>query len=273
MANTFSIYVITNALNGLKYVGRTVGDVSTRFKNHLNCAKRGINCRLYKAIRDFGSDSFTVRVIDSASNFYDLVKKEAYWIKNLNTFRFGYNSSPNADGGIAPGHRLSRETKLKMSISHRGKVFSEEHRKHISESAKKRGVSEEFRIRARTLRVGKTPWHAGTKGVKLHSEETKRKMSENRKGRPGPTKGIKWSPDVVEKRASKLRGRPSRLIGIKLSKEHRRRISEGLRKYLSQRGPIKLSEGHKSRISEGRRRQIVRSLKSGEFIEQGTSFK
>lgn len=81
------------------------------------------------------------------------------------------------------GVKFSEETRKKMSLSHKGKKlnFSEEHRKHLSEAMKKRPVSEMEKARLRTLYLGRK-----------HTEETKRKMSEIKKGKPSNTFGKHW---------------------------------------------------------------------------------
>ena len=76
------------------------------------------------------------------------------------------------------GKKYSEETRKKMSEALKGKLKSVEHKRKISESLK-----------------GNT----NMKG-KHHSDETRKKMSESRKGRP-PTKGCKgmhWYNNGVE---------------------------------------------------------------------------
>lgn len=64
------------------------------------------------------------------------------------------------------GVPMSEEIKVKL----RGRTFSEEHRKHLSDAQKNRPRSEEELQRCRTAFLGKH-----------HTEETKQKMSEKRK--------------------------------------------------------------------------------------------
>lgn len=94
----------------------------------------------------------------------------------------GYNLCNIDDGGF--GGNLSNETKLK-----------------ISESAK--------------LRVGESNGFYG----KNHSEETRKKMSENRKGENHPMYGQKQSQETIEKRREKIKG-------LKRTEESKKKMSE-----------------------------------------------
>jgi hypothetical protein len=74
------------------------------------------------------------------------------------------------DGGEGmSGHIPDEKTRIKMSNSHKGRIFSEEHKKKIAESNKTRHISIETRIKM-------SLW--------IRSEETKLKMSKAKKGKP-----------------------------------------------------------------------------------------
>lgn len=72
-----------------------------------------------------------------------------------------------------------KETKQKLSESHKGKQFSNERRKHISESLKGKVLSEEHRKHIGEAMKGKASWNKG----KQLSAEHKRKLSEAKKGK------------------------------------------------------------------------------------------
>ena len=107
------------------------------------------------------------------------------------------------------GHRISEETKRKISETLKGRKlppWTDEHRRNTSKSHK-----------------GK---ESGFKG-KHHTEEAKRKLSEAKRGRPrldlrgsgNPMWGKKLSLKTKQKISKALKGR-------KFTKEHRRKISE-----------------------------------------------
>lgn len=65
------------------------------------------------------------------------------------------------------GHKLSDEHKAKVSAFHKGRVKSDEERKHISEALKGSHLSEETKEKLRAINTGK-----------VMSEESRRKMTE-----------------------------------------------------------------------------------------------
>lgn len=83
------------------------------------------------------------------------------------------------------------------------------------------------------------------KGRKL-SEETKRKMSESRKGRPGVNKGKKFSEETRRKMSEARKGKPTWVKGKKFSAEHKANISSGLTgKTIPEEVRQKMSDSHK----------------------------
>ena len=85
------------------------------------------------------------------------------------------NMTEGADGGR--GTIQSEETKLKRSISLRGKKRREQSKQKYSIVAKKRSYSEETRKKMSDAKKGKPSFFKGRK----HSEETKLKISEIKK--------------------------------------------------------------------------------------------
>ena len=83
------IYLVTNKINGKRYVGQTVRTLNERWKDH--CRVKDDNY-FHRAIHKYGKENFTIEVIDSATTLDELDEKEIYWIHKLNTiFPKGYN--------------------------------------------------------------------------------------------------------------------------------------------------------------------------------------
>jgi hypothetical protein len=57
------IYLITNKVNGKKYIGQTVHSASRRWGGHKLSANKGSRLPIHSAIRKYGPENFTVEVI------------------------------------------------------------------------------------------------------------------------------------------------------------------------------------------------------------------
>ncbi len=127
------------------------------------------------------------------------------------------------------GKKHSQEAKIKMSLYHKGKILSEEHKKKIGEASrrwhKQVGFSKETIVKMVNSR----------RGFK-HSQETKKRISEANKGNKAWNKGLTKENDsrvkiYSEKAAESLREsyakgmiKPS-MLGKSHSKETRLKIS------------------------------------------------
>lgn len=101
------IYLITNKVNGKKYVGQHCGDKDARWKQHLSQALKIENpLPLYRAMRKYGPSNFSYRVLESipleqGQNYLD--EREKYWInhhKSLVTDN-GYNLTEGGQGVVS----------------------------------------------------------------------------------------------------------------------------------------------------------------------------
>lgn len=85
------------------------------------------------------------------------------------------------------------------------------HNKPHSKEAKKK-MSES---RKRFYSNGNFPWNKKRKGYKIHSEDYKKQLSENRKGNKNPNFNKKHSEETKRKMSEKLKGRISWNKGLK----------------------------------------------------------
>lgn len=94
-------------------------------------------------------------------------------------------------------------------------------RKHNSEAQKGKLVSEETKRKISEAQKGKPG--------KPHSEETKRKMSETRKGKPSGRKGKHHSEESKRKMSEAHKGKPNGHKGKHHSEETKRKISAAMK--------------------------------------------
>lgn len=219
--NPFSIYLITNKINGKQYVGQTIMPIMRRWYAHVCRAmnEKNTDSPLGCAIRKYGKENFEIVGIDKANNIDDLNNLEIKYISELNTLSpNGYNIRHGGSNS-----RMAESSKELLRKSRLGKRASDESRRKMSESQKKRGY---------------IPWNKG----KHLPEEMRRKISESEKGRivSGETrkklsqifKGKQMCPmtDEIRKKISetqKKRGiKPPSPVGRKHTPEQKRKFSE-----------------------------------------------
>lgn len=123
------IYLLTNAKNGKRYVGKTCRSLDVRWKGHLGSARRGDTDMLVcRAIKKHGPESFKREVIDECDETL-LGAREMHWIYELKTHvsQGGYNLTYGGGGGGTLGHKRSEASKEKsrQSALKRAKPSSE----------------------------------------------------------------------------------------------------------------------------------------------------
>lgn len=93
------IYLITNKINGCRYVGATTQSLEKRWRQHVNESHldRTQNRKLYRDLRIHGEEKFAVEEIEQV-NDDERFERETYWIEKLNTFRDGYNGTSGGAG-------------------------------------------------------------------------------------------------------------------------------------------------------------------------------
>ena len=83
------VYMYQNNLNGMIYVGKTTGPLEERMEGHLHNKRHSL---IDEAIREYGIENFTVRVIAHCDTREELDDYERYWISELDcVYPKGYN--------------------------------------------------------------------------------------------------------------------------------------------------------------------------------------
>jgi len=140
------IYLITNILNGMKYIGKTVSPTPTqRWRGHKSDARlhRYENCYLSNAINKYGEDNFTIERLCLVP-VSSLANMEAYFAEQFGTYVWdtpgGYNMIECGGGGHI-GVPRTDSTKAKLSVSVK-KSFTPEMRDAQSKRSKERMTPE-----------------------------------------------------------------------------------------------------------------------------------
>lgn len=85
------IYLITNNIDGKRYIGKTQKTMEDRWYQHCKNAEYGINTYLYNAIRKHGKDNFTVEFLCNGLNDEEILMIETHAPE--------YNMTRGGDGG------------------------------------------------------------------------------------------------------------------------------------------------------------------------------
>lgn len=114
------VYKITNLINFKIYIGLTTISYLKRFKKHLKNSDI-LDYALYRAIRKYGKENFKIEVIEECYCIEELIKRESFWIKTLNSMNpnIGYNMINQEDFGKS----LLEEVKEKMSKSQTERLY------------------------------------------------------------------------------------------------------------------------------------------------------
>ena len=152
------------APNGKRYYGITSKE-NPEERWGLNGNKYRRHPYFYNAIKKYGWDNFEHKII-----FTDLTEKEAKLLEQMyivlydtNNKLYGYNMTLGGDGSLGCCH--TEEAKKKMHNAHKGKILTEEHKKHIGEASKARWQDAQYREKTINSRKGHK-----------HSDNTKAKI-------------------------------------------------------------------------------------------------
>lgn len=239
------VYLVTNRTNGKQYVGMTRGMMEARRKGHEKSALKGGGCHFQSAIRKYGRENFEWDEVYSNVSNGDLGRLEIecitwYGTRDPN----GYNLTDGGDGVVNA---------------------TEETRRKISESSKKKWQDPQYRVRMSAAHKGK-----------LVLVETRRKLSLASSGRKMPPKSISCRKAISDGNKGKkhtigtrirmsqthkrLGHKPPSALGQKRSSKTKARMSEAQNrpevkaKREAARLGYKNSEQHNNAISAGHER-------------------
>lgn len=161
-----AVYVITNRINGKNYIGVSI-DPDRRWNEHRTESKRS-ELPLYRSMRKYGIDNFTLKILYWAKDFKTALELETFG----RACGIGdYNMTDGGEGTL--GRIPSQQQREKVAAKLRGRITPPDVRVKQSFAKKGKPIPHQEKM------------HAAQRGVKR-----------------GPR-----SKEVVEKTAAKLRGR------------------------------------------------------------------
>lgn len=170
------VYLITNLINGKKYIGMDT-------KNNPNYL--GSGSLIMKAIKKYGRENFKKEILEICSTINELEKRETYWIEYFNALNDEnfYNLADVRKRGKNPFKNKTAE-ELKNIFD---KIKSKERNEKIGKANSKpkpKGFGEKI-----------SKIHTGRK----KTEEAKLKQSIKIRGRISPNKGKIWTSEQKHK--------------------------------------------------------------------------
>jgi group I intron endonuclease len=173
------IYLLTDKRNGKKYVGKHIGTDKNYFTG-------GVVPN--KIAKKYGKEVFDKIILENNINTEEsLSEKEIFFIKEYNTFNDGYNLSEGGDGGGSWINKKTIEEKEKIANikreKNKGRKFSKESLEKMSKAKKGKPLTDEHKKNISKSQSGENhPWFG-----RKHSEDSKLKISEKRKGIKNPS--------------------------------------------------------------------------------------
>jgi len=217
------IYCIENIVNGKKYIGRS-NNLNKRLKQHLFYLKnknyKKENRYLINSFHKHGENNFKFYIVEKCLE-ENLSEREVFYIKEWNTkVPNGYNLTDGGEG--TSGYKFTDEQKKNLSIaatgviheSRRGVPLSEDHKKKLSESHKGKPGS---RLGTKTSEKSKKKFHETRFGVPIHTEESKKRISESSKKRITTNEAKQNMSNAKSFR--KIKNASSQYIGVYLRKD------------------------------------------------------
>ena len=167
------IYLLIDKRNDKKYIGKHNG-------HKIDYWSSGIIPN--RIIKKYGKEVFEREIIEDNIPNHLINEREVFYIEKYNTFNDGYNLSLGGDGG---GEWIYKKTSEEILIianikskKLKNRVFSDETKRKMSESAKNKIMTQEHKDNIRKAVI--------LRGGHPHSEDTKKKLSILMTGRKNP---------------------------------------------------------------------------------------
>lgn len=145
------IYVIKHPeTKEVRYVGKTIQQLKNRLSNHISRSKKYrtayVNCWIYSLLQQ--GKTPIIELLEETSNWEE---REKYWIQYFSNLCNHQKGGGHGNLGTS----LSKQHRLSISNSLKGKARDEETKKKISNSHKGKTLSESTKQKLREINLGK----------------------------------------------------------------------------------------------------------------------
>jgi group I intron endonuclease len=185
----FTVYKMTNSVNGKIYVGQTSQNLlkylrSDVTRSLLNNGDR--KPKLYPAIRKYGESAFSIERLATAPDKIYADKLEIFFIRILKSQdrEVGYNIANGGGGSFGYTRVFTAEHIEKIRASSTGRKHRQETLEKMSKSSKGRPKTQEHKDKLSKAKMGRS--------LGPFSDDHKKKIADALRGKKRP-------PEVVEK--------------------------------------------------------------------------
>lgn len=209
---SFIVYLATSPA-GKRYIGATSTSLAERMAGHRRAALiNEIDNKFYRAIRKYGFESFSWRVVYVARTVAGMFRKEKELIKNLNTVAEGYNTTTGGEG--CPGRKNTPEQSKRHGTAQRLRFSRKEEREHASATVSAFALNnpdkhqQNVSKRLATVRLPENRLLAASKQIAFaaNNPETMAMRGAAHRAR------MESNPDIKRRISASLGGRPVEVI-------------------------------------------------------------
>lgn len=232
------IYIITCTKNNNRYIGSS-RNMQKRKWDHWHHLKAQChhNKHMQAVYNKYGKDSLKFEILEIVS--YDkLIEREQFWIDKLNP---EINKSETATSGFL-GRKHTKESKMKMSLSHKKRLKNSEVRERLRQAA-----IEQHKRQPNGMKGKKQ-----SDEIKEHLRQKALEQFSTKEAREKHSQVMsEWMTDEIKQRISESKR------GHKQSKETKKKRSKSLKKAWSQYTPQERNRRIKN-ITEGATKALAK---------------
>lgn len=173
-------YLITNEMNGKRYIGVTTKAPLVRWRAHLWLARRGGGYSLHASIRKHGEEAFKFEVIAEAYSPAEAYRLERALIAAYGTMSGrGYNLTSGGEQNV--GFTISVETRGQMRDLMNERLQDPGYGERLREGIRKKNLDPAYRESRRAGIQAAREKYVASSTKAMANPETRRKISESAK--------------------------------------------------------------------------------------------